>query len=314
MAYQQTVEPHHKLKFSNNIRQRAQQMKNPLEDAVMVEPCDGEAQDVADLIGALDYQEGEDYGQRNPENVPERARRWLVRPRVIESGQTITKEEKFDQAMDPAARLHDTHIKAVRRGQFDRILGVRKIGGVFKIDGNGILGEANEGKTPGGTKPLPDANFIAADYGDTGTPYGMGVTKLRAATEAMELEEFGLETDQEVYGLITPKQKTDLLNLAVETGKNLNPFDVKNIAEGKPGKLLGVNWMFSNRLPVDDNGYRLCPLWCKDNIIAGEWQALEGAMWNLTGKKNLPYIYVDAYLTASRVEDGGVRVLRCAEN
>lgn len=314
MAYQQTVEPHHKLTFSQNIKMRAQQMTNPLMDAVMVEPCSGEAQDIADLIGSVEYSEGEDYSQRNPEIVPERARRWLVRPRVIESGQTITKEEKFDQAMDPTSPLHDTHIKAVMRGQFDRILGVRKIGGVFKIDGNGILGEANEGKTPGGTKALPGANFIAADYGDPGTPYGMGLNKLRAATEAMELEEFGLETDQEIYGLITPKQKTELLNLAFETGKNLNPFDVKNITDGKPGKLLGINWKFTNRLPVDDNGYRLCPLWCKDDIIAGEWQALEGAMWNLTEKKNLPYIYVDAYLTASRVEDGGVRVVRCAEN
>jgi hypothetical protein len=314
MAYRQTVEQHHVLTFSQNIKMRAQTMTNPLMGAVMVEPCSGEAQDIADLIGSVDYQEGEDYGQRNPEIIPERTRRWLVRPADIESGQTITKQEKFDQAMDPTSPLHTAHIKAVMRGQFDRILGVRKIGGAFKISGGGILGDAHEGKTPSGSMPLPGANFISADYGDSGTPYGMGVTKLRAATEAMELEDFGLETDQEIYGLITPKQKTDLLNLAVETGKNLNPFDVKNIAEGKPGKLLGVNWMFSNRLPVDDDGYRLCPLWSKDNIVAGEWEALWANMWNLTEKKNLPYIYVAATLAASRIEDGGVRVLRCAEN
>jgi hypothetical protein len=110
MAYRQTVEQHHVLTFSQNIKMRAQTMTNPLMGAVMVEPCSGEAQDIADLIGSVDYQEGEDYGQRNPEIIPERTRRWLVRPADIESGQTITKQEKFDQAMDPTSPLaHRPH-------------------------------------------------------------------------------------------------------------------------------------------------------------------------------------------------------------
>jgi len=314
MSYRQLVEPHHKLTFRNNIKMTAQQMSNPLRAAVTTVTCTGEAQDMADLINEIDYLRGEDYGRRNPENPPKRSRRWLVRPGVIESGQYITKEEKFDQSQDPSSQLITAHLKAVERGVFDTILGIEKApNGEYRLYGGGILGPVYEGKTPTSTVSLPAANYIASDFDVGGTHTGLTTGKLRGATEGMELEDFGLETDEEVYGLITPKQKTDLINLAIETKTSLNPFEVENIREGKPGKLLGINWLFTNRLPKDPNGYRLCPIWLKSEIVCGFWQDVEGDMWNDTAAKNLPYAHVDCYPAAGRVQDGGVRVIRCAE-
>ncbi|MEX0306030.1 MAG: phage capsid protein [Ruegeria sp.] len=313
MAYEQLVEAHHKLTYSDNVQMVAQQLMNPLRSAVTVVPCDGEAKNMADLIDEVDYQEGDDYERRNPDNPPERSRRWLIRPTVVQSGQLITKEEKFDQAMDPTSKLLSAHVKACERGVFDRILGVRKKKGqeATLADG-GIFGRVAEGKTPGTTKALPAANYVAANYGG-GSAVGLTLAKMRKATEAMELENFGLETDDEIYGIITPKQKTDLINLAVATGSNLNPFEVENIKKGKPGELLGINWLFTNRLPVDSSGHRLIPLWSKANIICGMWQDVEGIIFNDSSAKNLPRALVDCYPTCGRVEDGGVRVIRCAE-
>lgn len=315
MPYQQTVEQHHRLAYRDNIQMVAQQMGNPLRGAVTIEPATGEAQSMADLIGQTDYIEGEDYSRRNPDNPPQRTRRWLVRPGVIETGMYITKEEKFDQTQDQTSRLVRNQVATVERGIFDRLLGVKKQSdGSFKVAGGGIMGKVAEGKTPGsaGTS-LPSANYVAADFGDSGTPHGLTAVKLRGATEAMELEDFGLETESQIYGLITPKQKTDLINLALETKTSLNPFEVENIRSGKPGMLLGINWLFSNRVPKDSNGNRLIPLWDKENILAGMWQDLQGDMWNDSSAKNLPYIYNDAYVDAGRIEDGGVRIIRCAE-
>ncbi|AUC52297.1 hypothetical protein CDO87_03430 [Sagittula sp. P11] len=313
MAYQQLVEPHHRLTFNGNVRLVSQQMQNPLRAAVTIAQCSGEAEDIADLIDALEYLEGTDYDRRNPENVAQNKRRWLIRPTVIESGQYITKEEQFDKAQDPSSTLVRNHIKAVERGVHDRILGVRKKGADYEVAGGGIMGAVYEGKTPSSTSALPAGNYIAVDVDEPGTPAGMTLKKLRGATEAMELEDFGLESDDEIYSVITPKQKTDLLTLAFETGKNLNPFEVKNIEDGKPGKLLGINWLFSNRVAKDPNGYRLCPVWTKANVVAGFWQDVQGNMWNDTSAKNLPYVHVDAYPACGRIEDKGVRVLRCAE-
>lgn len=315
MSYLQTVENHHKLTYTDNVSMVAQQLQNPLRNAVTVVPCSGEAKNMADLIDEVDYEEGEDYSRRNPDNVPDRSRRWLVRPTVVQSGQLITKEEKFDQAMDPTSPLFRSHIKAVERGVFDRILGVRKKKGeAAKMAGGGILGAVVSGKTPGATSALPAGNFVAHNYDPKSTgETGLSLAKMRKACEDMELENFGLETDDEIYGLITPKQKTDLINLAVATGASLNPFEVENIKKGQPGELLGINWIFTNRLPVDTNGYRLIPLWSKANIICGMWQDVEGQIFNDSSARNLPRVLVDAYPTAGRVEDGGVRVIRCAE-
>jgi hypothetical protein len=308
-SYQQTVEPHHKLTYAGNIQMVAQQLANPLRETVEIVPADGEAQNVADLIDKVEYNDGNDYDNRNPQNVAKRSRRWLVRPEVIDSGVLITKEEKFDQAMDPTSKLNSAHVKAVERGVFDRILGVKKkADGSFGVAGGGIMGHSIEGKTPGATTALPTGNYIAHNS------EGMTAAKLRAACEAMELEDFGLETDDEIYGLITPKQKTDLINLALETKSSLNPFEVENIRLGKPGMLLGINWRFSNRVPKDANGHRLIPLWSKANIICGMWQDVEGMIFNDGSRRNLPQIIVDAYPTATRIEDGGVRIIRCVES
>ncbi|MBR9840262.1 MAG: hypothetical protein GYB50_20565 [Rhodobacteraceae bacterium] len=312
MSYRQTVEPHHRLKYSDNIQMMAQQMQNPLRAAVTIVSAEGEAQSMADLLDRVEYEEGEDYSQRNPQNVPGHHRRWLVRPTVIQSGQLITKEEKFDKAMDPTSKLNETHVKAVERGVFDRILGVRrKAGGGYEIGGGGILGSVVEGKTPGAGIALPAGNYIA--HNGAGDDTRLNAEKLRMATEAMELEDFGLETEDEIYGLITPKQKTDLINLALATKTSLNPFDVEQIRQGKPGQLLGINWLFTNRLPTDSNGYRLIPLWSKANIVCGMWQDVEGDIFNDSSKRNQPQILVDAYPAAGRIEDAGVRVIRCSE-
>ncbi|QPM89153.1 phage capsid protein [Pseudooceanicola algae] len=312
MSYRQTVEAHHRLSYQNNVRMVAQQMQNPLRAAVTIVSASGEAQDMADLIDKVEYQEGEDYSRRNPENPPKRTRRWLVRPTVIESGQLITKEEKFDQSQDPTSSLVVTHTKAVERGIFDRILGVRKSGSNYVVRPGGIFGAVSEGKTPGSTKDLAAGNYIAVDAGEDAAA-GLTLNKMRAATEGMELEDFGLESDDEIFGLITPKQKTDLLKLAFETGKNLNPFEVKEIENGRPGSLLGIRWMFTNRLPKDNNGHRLVPLWTKANIVCGMWQDIEADLFNDTSARNLPQCIVDAYPAAGRVQDEGVRIIRCLE-
>lgn len=313
MAYRKTIEDHHVLTFNQNIRLVSQQMQNPLRAAVTTAQCTGEAEDIADLIDALEYIEGTDYDRRNPENVAKNKRRWLIRPTVIESGQYITKEEQFDKSQDPSSTLVRNHVAAVERGVYDRILGVQKTSvGTYKIAGGGIMGEVYEGKTPGSKTALPNGNYIAHNFG--GSSAGLTAEKLRAATEGMELEDFGMESDDEVYSVITPKQKTDLINLALATKTSLNPFEVENIREGRPGRLLGINWLFSNRVPVDGSGYRLVPVWTKANVVAGFWQDVQGGMWNDTHAKNLPYAHVDAYPTAGRIEDKGVRIIRCVES
>ena len=137
MSYQRLVEQHHRLTFQQNIRLATQQVTNPLRTTVTITHEKGEAIDVADLIDAEEYSEGEDRSRRNPENIPNQRRRWIVRPELaLETGQYIDKAERWDKAMDPSSNLILNKVRAVERGVGDRILGVRKTkDGAFELTG-----------------------------------------------------------------------------------------------------------------------------------------------------------------------------------
>lgn len=310
MSYPMRVEEHHKFQYANNVTMVAQQLRNPLMGAVTEVTASGEAQSVADLVNSVRYMRGEAGARRNPQNPVSGSRRWVVLPDgPIESGDYITKEEKFKTATDPTSVYVRTHTAAVTRGWADTILGIDEPeNGEFEIKFGGILGIAREGKTPGAGTPLPSSQFVP--HGST----GLTLDKLRDAVKTLKKADFGIDQMLDpLFSLITPEQEDDLLGIAAASGVNLNTFNVEQLRSGKPTPLMGVTWILTNRLPLNSNGHRLVPIWSKANIIAGVWQGIEGDMWNDTNAKNLPYCYVSAYVDAVRAQDKGVIAIECVE-
>lgn len=307
MGFQQDVEAHHKLTYQNNVMMVAQQMRNPLRMAVTTVMVTGEASRVSDLLAKKKAVKGQDYGRNNPDNRTKKDARWLVRPEVLHDGELIDTIDKWDAAMDPTSYLMQNSVAAVERAVFDAILGIEEdSAGNFAIAGSGIFGVATSGKRPSTTTGLPAGNFIA--HGGT----GLTLDKLRAARKAMKKAEFGIEDNDPLWACITPDQEDDLIGLAAASGPALNAFNIEQLRTGKPTPLLGINWILTNRLPVNATGQRLIPIWSKKNVVAGFWQDVEGRIWNDTSKQNLPYIYTSAYVDCVRIQDGGVRVIECA--
>jgi hypothetical protein len=302
-----TVEQHHKLTYRDNVIMVAQQTKNPLMGAVTEMPVKGEAVRVADLLNAIEYVYGEGRSRRNVENPVGGSARWLVRPDCIESGQYIDIEDKLDMAVDPTSNFVRAHTMAVTRGWADRLLGVRKQGTAFVVTDGGIMGFAREGKTPGAPTALPATQTVPVNAN------GLTVAKLRQAQLKLNEADFGLEDDGDVlYCMIGPKQKDDLLAIAEASATPLNAFQIQQLIDGKPTMLMGMNWIYSNRLPKVGNT-RLCPVWSKKNIIAGVWEPLQGDLWNDTSAKNLPYARVWARLDCVRAQDKGTVIIECNE-
>jgi hypothetical protein len=309
MPYAQNVEQHHKTMYRDNVVMVAQQMKNPLIGAVTVVPATGEAIRAADLIGKKRYLRGEARSRRNPENPATGVARWLVFPeQPIESGQYIDKEDRFKLAMDPTSNFMKADVAAVTRGYADTVMGLDEVmDGTYTVSGGGILGIAREGKTPGVGTALPAGQVIAAG----GT--GLTLDKLRMARKMLKIADFGIDAQLDpLYGAITPEQEDNLLGIAAASGTNLNTFEIEQLKSGVPTKLLGMTWIVTNRLPKTAST-RSCAIWAKNNIIVGEWEAINGAMWNDTSAKNLPYIYTSCRIDAVRVEDKGVVQIDCVE-
>lgn len=308
MPQEVLVEQWHRLTYGQNVQMVAQQLQNTLRPAVTEMRCTGEAQSIADLVGTGEYLVSEERSRRNPENPSKLTRRWLIRPDKIESGQYIDEEDKFDLAMDPTSHFVRDHTAKVNRGVMDRILGVQKVGNAFEVAFGGIMGRVNEGKRPGTTSALPAGNIIAAGAA------GLTLAKMIDVKEDLALADFGIEQDDPLYCAISPKQVTDLLNIAAASATPLNAFNIEQLKTGKPTTLMGYTWIQTNRLPKDASGNRLCPVWSKRNIMLGIWADIQGDMWNDTSAKKLPYVYVSARVDCARVQDGGVRVIACTES
>lgn len=308
MSFEQLVEAHHKLTYSSNVQMVAQQMQNPLRNAITIVPGKGEAMSASDLFGKTKAQKANDRNRRNPEDKQQRTRRWLIRPVELENGDYIDTVDKWDSAFDPTSNLMKGAIAAVERGVFDTITGCEEQSdGTFKVTGSGIYGLATSGKRPDTTTGLPAGNIIAA-----GTT-GLTLDKLRAARKTLKKADFGIETMDDLWCLISPDQEDDLLGIAAASGPTLNTFSIDQLRTGKPTPLLGINWILSNRVPYDASGNRLCALWSKSNIVAGVWQDVQGRMWNDGSRQDLPYYYVSAAWDCVRIEDAGVRVISCKE-
>lgn len=308
MPYEQLVEQHHKLTYTTNIRLASQQMKVPMRGAVTEVTASGEAFDASDYLAPGEYTEFADRKRENIDNPAKAIRRWIARPNEWGSGEVIDKATKWDMAMDPASPRHTHHTKTTMRGVQDRILGVRRnADGTFSVSGGGVMGTAIEGKTPGGAgTDLPAGQVIP--HGSA----GMTLAKLMTMREMLGKADFGIDDDMGVNGGISPEEVTDLLTIAAATNAALNAYDVDQLKNGKPGRLMGVDWFITNRLPKNATGQRWCPFWSKENIILGVWQDVQGRVWNDGHARNLPVIEVSACMDAVRAEDKGVVVIEAA--
>lgn len=315
--YPMKVEQHHKLLYSDNVQLVAQQTKNLIAAAATIKPVEGEAVSVADFIGKVKYMRGEARSRRNRENPVVGSRRWLVydAENEILSGQYIDREDKFKTATDPTSSYIAAHTAAVVRGYQDQLLGIEEQSGIYRIERGGLYGVAREGKTPGneGT-PLPSEQYLTA------TTDGLTVSRIIEAVEKLNLADFGIDMGMDpLYGLISPKQKSDLLRIAnASASGGKTPFDVAQLERGEPTMLMGVNWIMTNRIPVGRPGEtgankRLVAIWSKANLLGGEWEAINGKIWNDTSADDAPFCRVRCNVDAVRGEDKGVVVIPCTE-
>jgi hypothetical protein len=304
MSLDTKVEPHHALTYANNVMMVQQQLKNPFRAAVTEVMCKGEAHAAADMIGALEYLTSAGRDRTNIENVAQNDRRWLVFPDEIKSGQYLDREDKFQLIYDPTGPVVRNHTVAVTRGIADRILGIsRNSAGTFVVSHSGVMGSVNSGKRPGTVAALPAGNTIPVNA------EGLTLAKLIETKEALALDDFGIEDDDQLYCAITPRQVTDLLNIAAATDTALNAFELQQLRTGQPTTLMGMTWIVTNRLPKTSTT-RHCPVWSKRNIVLGVWQDITGKLVEDThADAGIPYVSVRA-----RVDCVRVRIIDCLES
>lgn len=302
MPFSAQVQDHHRLEWGENFEMLLRYKGSKLRPFVSEKACAGKGSVAANLIGDINYQRRRGRKRSNIENIPPRSRRWLSRTDPIETGQYFDEEDEWDMIGQPKSELYKAHVNAIRRGVDDVILGIDENGEIMH---GGLLGAATEGERPSTTVAFPTANKTLV--GGTGLTIG----KLRAARKKLGLD----ENDLDVYDptmAISTKEHDDLLGIVETASANLNMLEQPHIVEGKVKRLLGFNFVETNRLPVI-GGVRQCPVWLKDGICLGIWKDVTTDMYNDTHAGNTPYASAECVMDAVRVQDDKVHVIESTE-
>src|SRR6185369_6027620 len=84
-------------------------------------------------------------------------------------------------------------------------------------------------------------------------------------------QEVGLEESEMINIGITPKQERAMMNEIEVTSSDFTTKRMLDAGTIAGSNYMGFNWVVSNRLLVDANGYRQVPVWTKRGMAFGTW-------------------------------------------
>ncbi|MBA1364049.1 phage capsid protein [Burkholderia gladioli] len=286
--------------FKGNLQLLLQQRGSRLRSSV-TESGDyfGNASAPIDQIGAVDMDPV--TGRYQPiqgKDVPN-DRRWVF-PQDFDIPVFVDTFDKLRLVSDPTS----TYVQAVMAGvgrKVDDII----IGGIFGPNKTGVSG--------GTTVTFPAAQQISASLGATGAT-GLNVAKLKKAIELLVAAEIDLDNDP-LYLPITAKQNTDLMNEIQVINGDYQSLGA-SVEKGRLMNYMGINFIHSERLPVNGSGQRRCPLYVKSGVHLAIWA--DAMRVDISQRKDLkghPWqIYTYMTMDATRVEEKRIVEIPCLES
>jgi len=290
------IPAHFAQQFATNIELLLQQKGTRLRMAVTEDSYVGEQASPVDQVGAINMRRVTSrFGQMGRVDAP-LDRRW-VSPEDDDLPQLIDTFDQLRLLTDPKSKYVENAVNAAGR-EFDR-----KILKAF-------FDPAKTGKTGTALTPFPASQQIAVNFGSAGNT-GATVAKLREAKKILMAADVDLEQDQ-IFAALTAEQHDDLLAEAQVISTDFNDKPV--LVEGKVTRFLGINFIHTQLVNVDGNGFRRMPVWAKSGMHLGLWNDIRTSISirnDLSGEPWQAYVYMSS--GATRIEEKKTVEIKCAE-
>jgi len=150
----------------------------------------------------------------------------------------------------------------------------------------------------------------ATDHLVAATGVGMTVIKLRSAKKALMASHVDVDFDPLFVG-IAAAQHDDLLGETLTTSLDYNTRPV--LVDGRISSFMGFNFIDSERLPTGAGSARSCPAWAKSGMLFAVWNDVTSRVSELPGKSYSVQVYSKTTIGATRLEEGKVVEILCAE-
>lgn len=282
--------------YTTNVQMLVQQKGSRLRDAVMVGQHFGKQAVAVDQYAAVNatkrvgrYQPLMPYDTQND-------RRW-VSPVDYDWNDLIDNFDKLRLLNDPMSMYVQSGANALLRAMDDEIIA-------------GIFGTAKTGETGTTSTSFLTGNQVSVSFGAAAAA-GLNVAKLIEARRLLMSNEVDLDSDP-LFCPITAKQHANLLNEIQVVNTDYNSSAV--LVDGKVKSFLGINFIHTERLPVDGSSYRRVPVFVKSAMHLGIWNDIMTDVSQRKDLSSLPWqVLVQGTFGATRLEEKKIVELPCAE-
>jgi hypothetical protein len=283
--------------FAMNVQLLLQQKESRLRGRITSGSYKGKQASPVDQIGAIAMQSV--TGRFAPiGRVDAKVDRRWVTPSDFDLAQLIDEFDKLKMLIDPqSSYVQNAHHAANR--QIDDLI-------ITSFFGSALTGETGTISTT-----FPGAQQVAANAGAASNT-NLTVAKLRAAKKKLRAAEVDLENDP-VTVVISAEQEDSLMAEAQVISLDYNDKPV--LVEGRIMRFLGMDFVHSERLPVDGSGYRRVPVFAKSGMHVGIWNDVTTNVTQRTDLSSQPWqAYVKLSAGATRLEEKKIVEIKCDES
>jgi hypothetical protein len=184
---------------------------------------------------------------------------------------------------------------------------------------NGIIGSVQSGKTGGTPIVLPDAQKIAVNFVDSGSPANSGMTfakLLEVATRFGIAQVSGQDVESQSQGCVVLSHR-QIKNLLLEEKLTSADFGLQRLMTGEIVNVFGlaIKAVAPEILPyVSGTDVRTCVAFARRSVVFGMAESPQSWVDVLPGKRHDVQLRTEWGWGATRIEDEGVITIACDES
>lgn len=294
----QFVTTHYVQQYTTNVQLLSQQKGSRLRGSVTTDTYKGkQGVPVDQFAPTVATKRTTRYPALTPADI-QADRRWVF-PSDYDWNDLIDSIDKLRLLIDPQSSYVQSGNAAMSRAMDDEIIAA-------------YFGDAKTGVDGGTTTPFPASQQVSASEGASAAT-GLNVEKLKAGIQILLANEaWDPSSGERITAVITAKQNRNLMDEIQVINSDYNG-DKAVVNDGFVMSWGKIDFIHSERLPINGSSQTRVPLYVKTGMHLGMWQDLSADVSQRKDLAGLPYqVYLYGTFGGTRLEEKKVVELPCA--
>ncbi|QAZ38437.1 hypothetical protein C1M51_02815 [Methylibium sp. Pch-M] len=286
------------VQYASAVELLAQQLQPKVASLFTPMTGEGKSATVVNQIGSVEADERTTRYDDITPGDPLHTRPWVY-PRHFDKAVFFDTLDQMQMNANPQSEYVQAIVAAIHRKMDDEAI-------------RAFFAARNVGETGGSSENFNANSNRQVGVSVGGTTSGLNVEKLQTAIRIFEEAEVDPEVEQ-IYCAISPKQKVNLMNEIEITSGDF--FKAEVMRTRNVNGFLSINFVVSNRLPVDGSGYRRVPFWTRKGMTFCSWGGgMKTDVSQRKDKRGMPWqAYAEGHFGAVRRDSDRVLEILCSE-